>query len=130
MNPTICTLLAIFFPFPLAGTDHLPPCEPGYTYVAETHYVERVVQVCKRVQDVKKIKKTVYDIKEERFCLPHDWLDLFGHKTCNDCGTPRCKRLLVKKEITEECPTTKCIVEKVIERVRYTVWRKVRCPDR
>jgi hypothetical protein len=51
-------------------------------------------------------------------------------KPCGDCAScegPHCKKVLVKKQVTEECMGWKCVVEEVVERVPYTVYRKVPC---
>lgn len=128
---------------------NLPPCEPGYQWVEEICYKDVERDVCKIVPDVIKHKKIVYTTKDDPFCIPHDgknpWHAIFkrglghGHgcNTCKDgacepgkcpsCDGPYCRKQLVKKEIVCEEPTTKCVVEKVVERVQYTVLKKVPC---
>jgi hypothetical protein len=71
--------------------------------------------------DVKKTTKTVYAVKEVDYCLKNYCiLDLFRHgcgsccDTCQPCGKPRVKRVLIKKERTCEEPTCKCEVEHVL----------------
>ena len=108
-----------------------PACEPGFTMVAEVCYKDVVKKVCRLVPDVKKVSKWVYDCKSEDFCLKR--CPLHKDKCCNDCAEcakcdrPRTKTVLLKKLVVEECPTTKCIVEEVCEKVAYTVYRKVPC---
>jgi len=110
-----------------------PPCEPGYQWVEEVRYKEVVRYVCKMVPEVKKVKKIVYTPKEEPFCVRR--ATLFGGHKQADCGEcTRCKgpykgTILVKTEITCEEPTTKCVTEKVVEKVPYVVRRKVPCCD-
>ncbi len=82
-------------------------------------------KVCKPVPDKKKVTKIVYECKEEWYCLPqcpcplhigkHDCCDSSG-ATCPTCEKPRCRRVLIKKIVTEEKPTTKCVVETVTDR--------------
>ena len=42
-------------------------------------------------------------------------------------GTPT-RTILRKRIVTKEVPSTKCVVECVVETVPYTVYRKVPCP--
>ena len=79
---------------------------------------------CVARPDVKKVTTPVYAVKEVDYCVrKYCFLDLFRHgcgspcDTCNacaPCGTPRVKRVLIKKERTCEEPTTKCEVEHVL----------------
>ncbi len=115
-------------PFP----DVPPPCEPGCKMVAEVCYKEVVRKVCRTVPDVKKVTHWVYDCKGEDYCAPRILPPHLGSHHgcddgCKDCGKPRCRCMLVKTPVVEECSTTKCIVEYVSERVPYVVYRKVRC---
>jgi hypothetical protein len=109
-----------------AGDPCPTACEPGYTIVEEICYKEVIRKVCKAVPETK--KKTVYSCKEEDFCVPKCRGLCHGHGG-DDCGcaTPRTRRVLVKKEVTEECPSVKWVVEKVVEVVPYKVYRKVPC---
>ncbi|MCI0380568.1 MAG: hypothetical protein L0215_23520 [Gemmataceae bacterium] len=75
-------------------------------------------KVCVPVPD--KIKKTtvVYGCVVKDFCLPKCALGgLFGgccsHNGCptGECEHVRSKRVLLKKVVTEECPSFKCVVE-------------------
>jgi hypothetical protein len=114
------------------------PCEPGYTIVEETCYKEVIHKVCRQVPDVKKTVKTVYSCKEDDVCLPrchgagghkHEHGEACG-EGCEECGGTakvRTRRLLVKRFVTEECPSTKWVVESVVERVPYKVYHKVPC---
>jgi hypothetical protein len=123
---------AVSFADPPGGK---PGCEPGYVWVEETCYREVVTKCCKLVPDVKKVTRYVYDIKEEDFCLTKCRCPVCckakGHcaeQPCPECGKPRCKKRLVKREVVEERPRYKCVVECVVEKVPYTVYRKVPCP--
>ncbi len=121
------------------GPGQKPACEPGYTLVEETCYKEVVRKVCRVVPEVKKVSKWVYETRDEHYCLP-TCPGLLCHRThekpCDGCppgtahpgcGKPACRRVLVKKEVTIDCPGYKRVVEDVVERVPYTVWRKVPC---
>jgi hypothetical protein len=70
-----------------------------------------------------KISKTVYACKEKDICLPrcppfsffrggcHDRCDDCPPQAdCPSCGHPRTVAVLMKKVVTTECPTTKCVV--------------------
>lgn len=76
-------------------------------------------KTCRLVPSTKKVTKNVYHTECEDFCVPaHS-----AHEICRDeCGrrqvvvTPRCgevrtRKKLIKKEVTEEVPSTKCVVE-------------------
>lgn len=117
------------------------PCEPGYEWVEVTVYQEVVRDVCKIVPDIKKTTKWVYSTVADPFCIqksPHKPGHLshllHGHKCdghceggCPTCQGPYCRQQLVKKQVVCEEPTTKCIVEKVVERIPCTTWQKVPC---
>lgn len=110
------------------------PCEAGYRIVEETCYREVVHKVCRMVPDVKKTTKVVYDYKVVDYYLPKKHglrCSQCGQCgcSCGVCGKPRTKRVLMKKFVTVEQPTCKCVVECIVERVPYTVYRKVRCDD-
>ncbi len=100
-----------------------PVCEPGYQIVEETCTKQVERSVCKVVPDVKKVSKWVYSCKEDPFCIKKHG----GHCSCPSCGDPQHRIQLVKREVIEEHPTTKCVVEKVVETVTYKVYRKVPC---
>jgi hypothetical protein len=114
---------------------HAPACPPGCQVVEETCFREVARDVCKVVPDVVKVKKWVYSCVDEPFCVPgagksphgllhHDKCDA----TCPTCTGPYCRKLLVKREVVvKEIPTTKCVVEKVVERVPYTVYHVQPC---
>lgn len=111
--------------------DPVPECEAGYMLVEEIGTREVVREVCKTVPDVKKVKKWVYSTVPDNFCLQHT--PCHGHhgdccgEGCRYCEGPYCRNQLAKKLVTQDCPTTKCVVEKVVERVPCTVYRKVPC---
>ena len=80
-------------------------------------------KVCVPVPDKMKISKTVYACKEKDICLPrcppfsffrggcHDRCDDCPPQAdCPSCGHPRTVAVLMKKVVTTECPTTKCVV--------------------
>lgn len=113
-----------------------PPCEPGFQVVEEIRY--KAVPCNKHVvavQDTKKVTKAVYDVK----CVDYAYkkcafgyefgccssCDGGGNPDCVKCGKPRTRKILLKKFVTEECPTTKCEVQYDYEQVPYTVYRKV-----
>lgn len=105
---------------------HCPHCQE------EIVYQDVVTHRCVMVPDVKQIKKTVYECKEEPFCL-HKLPSLFSHlkhECCNDCpecDCPRYKKVLLKKEVVcKEVCGTKCVIEEVVERVPCRVCRP--CP--
>lgn len=54
---------------------------------------------CQQITETKKIKKTVYTIKNVPFCL-HQLPGLLHHGCCPECECqPRFKKVLVKKEV-------------------------------
>lgn len=106
----------------------LPPCEPGFKWVEVTEMKEVCRYECRLVPDVKKTSKWVYSCVDDPFCI---------HKTpchhhqcdgaCPTCKGPYCRKQLVKREVVCEEPTTKCVVEKIVDVVPCKVWRKVPC---
>jgi hypothetical protein len=118
---------------PLPGA----PCEPGYQIVTEVQYREVVKRVCKNVPDVKRVTHWVYECKTVDFCKAGCSLHGARHQgTCDDCdghgsrcpcGPVGAKHYLLKRLVTEECPTTRCVVECTVERVPCVVCRKVPC---
>lgn len=105
-----------------------PPCEPGYQWVEQTTYKEVVHYTCKIVPDVK--KKWVYSTIDDPFCIP---CGLTGgcccshcsHGGCGTCQGPFPRKLLVKKEVELPCAGRKCVVEKIVDKVPCTEYRKV-----
>lgn len=85
-------------------------------------------KVCIAVPDKKKISKVEYACKEQDICLPKCPKHGFSFKGlfhrhceacdngacpaegCAKCGNPRTVRVLMKRTVTTECPTTKCEV--------------------
>src|SRR5262245_47201740 len=115
-----CAALATTLPNPLASAHDkksLPPCEPGFQWVQVTEMKEVCRDVCKIVPDVKKTTKWVYCSIDDPFCIHKS-----GHHGHHDCepGCPSChgphhrKQLVKRQEVCEE-PTTKCVVEKIVE---------------
>jgi len=101
-----------------------PPAEPGYRWVEVDGYEEIERLVCKVVPDVKKVKKIVYSTKDDAFCVPRP--DLGGDSdTCPTCKGLYHRKILIKKEITCEEPTTKCVTAKVKVKVPCKVWQKI-----
>lgn len=120
------------------GTSPPGPCEPGYRWVQEDSFQEVERCVCKAVPSVKKVRKVVYETKPDPFCVRlASFRDLFAGKGkggeadcgegCLKCKGPHHRAILVKTEITCEVPSTRCVVEKVVEKVPCKVWRKVPC---
>jgi hypothetical protein len=109
------------------------PCEPGYMIVEEICYREVVHKVCKVVPEMKKVTRRVYSCKEEDYCLPKCACPFFalGKKCdaacCPQCGKPQSRTVLLKKEVIEEIPSFKCVVEEVRQVVPFKVYRKVPC---
>jgi hypothetical protein len=109
----------------------IPACEPGYRIVEEVCYKEVIHKVCRLVPDVKKVTKPVFEVK----CIPYcqkKWpgsgcQDCCGKGPCPTCGKVRTRKVLMKKFVTCEEPITRCEVECVVERIPYTVYRKVPC---
>jgi hypothetical protein len=96
---------------------HKSACEPRCAAAAER---DATCKVCTPVPDKKKVTKVVYECKEEWYCLPkcpcpqHIGKHAFCGPCappCATCEKPRCRRVLVKKIVTEDRPTTKCLVD-------------------
>jgi hypothetical protein len=69
-------------------------------------------KVCVSVPDKKKISKVEYSCTQKDICLPR-CPKLFGgccDEGCADCGRPRTVNVLMKRTVTTECPSTKCVV--------------------
>ena len=129
MSPSRAAACALFLAAAGAVVAADPPCEPGYRWAEELRCKDVERLVCKVVPDVKKVKKVVYATKDDPFCLPAA-KPLLGHQAdcdCAGCRGPFARKILVKTEITCVEPTTKCVVEKVVERVEYRVKVKVPC---
>jgi hypothetical protein len=127
-------LAAVLTMTPPAGADgnhhHVPACEPGYTLVPEVTYVEVCRKVCKLVPDVRETEKWVYSCKSEDLCFKkcplHGLHTCAGCEQCGacvQCDKPVTRNRLVKRLVVEECPSVKCVVE----RVPCVVYRKVPC---
>lgn len=120
-NPVPLWLLAVLlggtFPVP-PPLEQRPPDEPGFVIVEEVQFREVVRKVCKQVPDIKKVKKTIYETKEEEFCVT---------KSHKGAATPQTRKVLIKKEIVEEVPTYRQVVETVVEVVPCKVYRKIPC---
>jgi hypothetical protein len=123
----------------LAFAAEPPPgaaCPAGYQLIAEVQHRVVIKRVCRQVPDVKKVTHWVYDCQLEDFCKAgcplhgaHPQADCpdCAHKACCPCGPPGTRHLLLKRLVTEECPTTKCVVECTVEHVPCVVYRKVPC---
>lgn len=107
-----------------AGPGRQPPtCASGYTLVEETIWCDVIRKVCRTVPDVKKTSRWVYVVEPEDFCTHRCKL----RGGCAECAHPRTRGNLVKKLVQETHPTTKCVVEEVVERIPFKVYRKVPC---
>jgi hypothetical protein len=98
-------------------------------------------KVCVPVPTKIKISKVVYSCKESEICLPRCTLGGHGHgercghghdcdglncppeSGCAKCGHPRTVRVLMKRTITKECPSTKCEVSHQPAQPRCTTQR-------
>jgi len=101
--------------------------DAGTCCEAPTAQTEVACKACKPVPDKKKATKVVYECTIEWYCQPkcpcplhmlptaHGGCDASGSR-CTSCEVPRCRRVLVKKFVTTESPTTKCVVETVSEK--------------
>src|SRR5581483_3564016 len=111
----------------------LPPCEPGYQWVEEVVYKDVPRFICKEVPNTK--KKWVYCAEPDAFCLPKTSKQCCADGKCGACSAcantvcqgPYCRKVLVKREIDVPCPGTKCVVEKIMEKVPCITYRKVPC---
>ena len=97
-----------------------PVCEPGFKIVEEIVYQDVVKTVCKQVQEYK--KKWVYSTIDDPYCIQ----GCHGGG-CDNCKGPYCRQLLVKRQILEPCPVTKCVTETIVEKVAVVVYTKVPC---
>lgn len=101
--------------------------------VEETVYQPVVRTYCRMVPEVKKMKKTVYSFKDVPYCLtecPNPFHRRGAGEACTTCEQcARCRRVLVKHEVTEEVPGYKCVVETVTEQVPCTIYRRVPCAE-
>lgn len=125
-------LIGLAFTATLSGIHAEGPDGPGFILVEETIWCDVIKKVCRTVPDVKKTSKWVYVVEHEDFCTKRCKLrggcgDCSGEPACAACAHPRCRGNLVKKLVQESHPTTKCVVEEVIERVPFKVYRKVPC---
>ena len=75
-----------------------------------------VTKVCVPQPSKTKTTRTVYDVKCVDYCLPKCpcWIPFLGGGRCGDgcypeCGKPRTRHVLVKKVVTEERDTYKCV---------------------
>jgi hypothetical protein len=100
-----------------------PTCEPGFKIVEEIVMQDVVRQVCKTVPEFK--KKWVYSFIDDPFCIQDSHHG--HHGKCQQCDGPFCRKQLVKREVLEPCPTMKCVIETIVERVPVKVYRKVPC---
>lgn len=121
--------LGLFFTTVAAGLWAAdPPGEPGYVWAEEVRYKEVVRYACREVADVKKVTKVVYTTKDAPFCLRTGAVRSDHQPGCGSCAAckgPYSRKVLVKTEITTEEPTTKCVVERIVETVPYKVMCKV-----
>jgi hypothetical protein len=73
-----------------------------------------VEKMCVPTPGTKQVTQTVYRCKEAWYCLPRlpSLWDLFrGCVPCGpECGSPQCKRVLLKRVVTQDCPDVSCEV--------------------
>jgi hypothetical protein len=96
-----------------------PTCEKERGWSCWFKKKDCVKKECVRVPDTRKKTHTEYRCIEEDICKPRCHLCKLGKcgggcdncdtGKCKDCGKVRCRRKLVKKFVTEEQCTTKCI---------------------
>jgi hypothetical protein len=87
----------------------------GLAWATDAPPPECAPKVCVPVPAVKKTEKVIYDERCVDYCLPHCSLwSFFGCGCdaggCLNCGSPRTRRVLIKKVVHEECPDVKCEV--------------------
>jgi len=107
LRPVIPTLtLAFALQACVAHAADAPPAyyEAQLPQQAPAGYQDCITHSCKLVPDVKHIKKTVYEVKEEPFCvkkLPPLWSLFCQHQCageiCPDCQCPRYRKIHGKK---------------------------------
>src|SRR6516165_5113020 len=89
---------------PVKGPDSGPP-EDG----------PPACKVCVAVVGTKKVMKNEYQCKPVDYCLPRLpglWQLWYAGKTdCLECGRPLYRRVLMKRIVTQECPTVQCEVQ-------------------
>jgi hypothetical protein len=111
-------------------TECPPTCEPGFMIVEDICYREVIRKVCRVVPEVQQVRRTVYSCKSEDYCLLKCPCPLGPGKQscdgcCPQCEHPRRRNVLLKKEVVEEIPMFRCVVEEVVELVPFKVYRKV-----
>lgn len=88
----------------IAASTHTEACAPSC-----------LDKVCIAVPDKKKISKVEYSCTQKDICLPRCSFRFgFGHSCCEDdclrCGRPRTVNVLMKRSVSHECPSMKCVV--------------------
>jgi len=87
----LCVLAA---PSAVAADDGCAPsCKPA------------CAKCCKVVCEWKDVKKTIWAVECEEFCVPKP-----GRGCCVSCGKLRTRKKLMRKEITVKVPVYKCVV--------------------
>jgi hypothetical protein len=110
----VFTIVATALVRPAQASDKSGPALSGAVAYGEA---DCVCKVCVPEPAKTKTVKTVYDVKCVDYCLPKcphfGWLK----GDCGECGTtcdkPRTRRVLVKKLITEEHDTIKCVPKQI-----------------
>ena len=117
----LCLLVAwTLFVGPVNGADS-PPLV--YSEPSQAGQSACVTHSCQLVPEVKQVKKTVYEVREEPYCLKklppilgllHRRCDCCG--SCDVCQCVRYRKVLVKKEIVcQEICTSKCVVQEHVQ---------------
>ncbi|HWA99021.1 MAG TPA: hypothetical protein VG713_11040 [Pirellulales bacterium] len=107
----------------------LPACAGADRIEDQAHCPQcgchQLKKVCKLVPEVKKVSRTVYDVKCEDFCVPGK-SKLCGTRCVPDadgrgshrepiwepsCGCVKTRKVMVSKTIVDEKPGFKCVLE-------------------
>jgi hypothetical protein len=110
----------------VASAQEKVPAPAKGPVATEACAAECLHKVCIPVPDKRKISKVEYSCQEKEICLPrcafpgeraaHGHGHGCGHgdacpeQGCAKCGHPRTVRVLMKRTVTTECPSTKCEV--------------------
>jgi hypothetical protein len=113
--------LGLFVLVPAAGAQERPAAKPGDSPApapAAADCPPPVEKVCVAVPGTRKTTRAVYKCKTVDYCIPAlPGLCRLLHGCSAGCpgccAGPLCKHVLLKRIVTEECPTTTCEVQAV-----------------